>query len=216
MEIKVMKNIMYANERLARENRKFFRENRITAVNVMASPGAGKTSIILKVIENLKNELGISVIEGDIASSIDAEKIDRLGIPVVQINTCGGCHLDANMIMEAAKGISFKGNSLLFIENVGNLVCPSTFDLGEEIKMLIASVPEGHDKPYKYISMFDAADVVVLNKTDTLSCIDFDMDAFYKGVRALNTRAPIFPVSCRTGEGLGDFLEWLREKAGGK
>jgi len=212
MEIKVLRNIMYANDRLARENRRFFNRNEVTAVNIMASPGAGKTSTILKIIENLNNYLHISVIEGDIASSIDAEKIDKLRLPVVQINTGGGCHLDANMIKEAIEDIDFHGDSLLLIENVGNLVCPSSFDLGEDIKMVIASVPEGHDKPYKYISMFEAADVIVLNKIDIIPYIDFDKDAFIKGVRALNEKAPIFEISCRTGEGINEFCEWLKMK----
>ncbi len=209
MEVKVMKNIMHANDTLANENRLFFNKKEITAVNVMASPGAGKTSLILKVIENLKEDLFIGVIEGDIASSIDAEKIDKLGIPVVQINTGGGCHLDANMIKEAAADIKFNGKTLLFIENVGNLVCPSSFDLGEGIKMVIASVPEGHDKPYKYISMFEAADVIVLNKVDLIPYIDFDKASFYKGIKAINEKVPVFEVSCSTGEGIASFIQWL-------
>lgn len=213
MEIKVLKNIMYANETLAKENRRFFKENKITAVNIMASPGAGKTSLILKIIEILKNDLHISVIEGDIASSIDAEKIDKLKIPVVQINTGGGCHLDANMIKEAVTDLDFRCHSLLLIENVGNLVCPSSFDLGEDIKMVIASVPEGHDKPYKYTSMFEGADVIILNKMDILSHIDFDRDAFFEGIKVLNEKAPIFEISCSTGEGIKGFIEWLRKKA---
>jgi len=210
MKIKVMKNIMDENQKLAEENRRFFESKKVTVFNVMASPGAGKTSIILKVIEALKDEMDISVVEGDIASSIDAEKIEKYGIPVVQINTGGGCHLDANMIKAVTEELEIKDHSLLFIENVGNLVCPSAFDLGEGIKMVIASVPEGHDKPYKYISMFEAADVVILNKSDLIPYIDFDLDSFCKGVRALNDKAPIFTVSCRTGEGIVDFIDWIR------
>jgi len=198
MEVKIMKNIMHANEKLANENREFFKQNHITVINIMASPGAGKTSVILEIIEAFKNEISIGVIEGDIASSIDAEKIEKAGIPVVQINTSGGCHLDANMIKLAVQDLKLKENSLLFIENVGNLVCPSSFDLGESIKMVIASVPEGHDKPHKYISMFEAADVIVLNKTDLLPYIDFDKDSFYKGIRVLNELVPVFEISCST------------------
>lgn len=212
MEVKVMKNIMHANERLAYENRELFNQNHITVFNIMASPGAGKTSVILKIIEALKEVTAIGVIEGDIASSIDAEKIEKAGIPVVQINTSGGCHLDANMIRLAVQDLKLKKNSLLFIENVGNLVCPSAFDLGENIKMVIASVPEGHDKPHKYISMFEAADVVVLNKTDLLPYIDFDKDSFYKGIRLLNENVPVFEISCRTQDGIKALLSWIKDR----
>lgn len=213
MEIKVFKDIMGANQQLADDNRAYFKENKIIAVNTMASPGSGKTSLILKVIEKLKNEMGISVIEGDIASSIDAEKIDSLGIQVVQINTGGGCHLDANMIKTVVQDMNLKKGSVLFIENVGNLVCPSSFDLGEGVRLVIASVPEGHDKPYKYVSMFETADVIVLNKVDLMPYIDFDRDSFYKGVKALNEKAPVFEISCRTGEGIPEFIDWLKNKS---
>ncbi|HEX9063094.1 MAG TPA: hydrogenase nickel incorporation protein HypB [Clostridia bacterium] len=213
MEIKIMKNVMHANSQLAEKNRTYFDNNKITAVNIMASPGAGKTSTILKVIETLNGKVGVSVIEGDIASSIDAEKIDKLGIPVVQINTGGGCHLDANMIHEAVTSLNLKESSILFIENVGNLVCPSSFDLGEGIKLVIASVPEGHDKPYKYVSMFQEADVIILNKKDLAPYINFDRDSFYRGVRAVNENAPVFEISCTTGEGVNEFVQWIIEKA---
>lgn len=209
MEVKVMKNIMHANDKLARENRQYFRKKGIKSVNIMASPGSGKTSIILKLIEAFGDKVNVAVVEGDIASSIDAEKIDRLGKPVIQINTGGGCHLDANMIKEAVESLNMKNNTILFIENVGNLVCPSSFDLGEDIKMVIASVPEGHDKPYKYTSMFELADVIVLNKTDLMPYIDFDRDSFYKGVRALNEKTEIFEISCKTGEGIDQLAQWM-------
>jgi len=212
MEIKIMKNIMDANMKLAEENRRFFKSRGITAINIMASPGAGKTSVILKIIEHLKYHFGISVIEGDIASSIDADKIDKLGIPVVQINTGGGCHLDANMIKTVVQDLKLADNSILLIENVGNLVCPSTFDLGEKIKMIIASVPEGHDKPFKYTSMFEQADVIILNKVDLMPYIDFDKESFYKGIRALNERVQVFEVSCRTNDGIIEMMEWVKNK----
>ncbi len=209
MEIKVMKNIMHANQKLAEENRNFFLAKKIKSVNIMASPGSGKTSTILKLMEAFGEKVDVAVIEGDIASSIDAEKIDKLGIPVIQINTGGGCHLDANMIKIAVESLNLKDGSILFIENVGNLVCPSSFDLGEGIKMVIASVPEGHDKPYKYTSMFEAADIVVLNKTDLMPYIDFDRDSFYKGVKALNEKAEIIEISCKTGEGIERLAKWM-------
>jgi hydrogenase nickel incorporation protein HypB len=209
MEIKVMKNIMHANDKLAQENRDYFEGRGIKAVNIMASPGSGKTSTILKLIEAFGDRAHVAVVEGDIASSIDAEKIDKLGNPVIQINTGGGCHLDANMIKAAVESLRLKDDTILFIENVGNLVCPSSFDLGEGIKMVIASVPEGHDKPYKYTSMFELADIVVLNKTDLMPYIDFDRDSFYKGVKALNEKAEIIEVSCKTGEGVNELADWL-------
>lgn len=209
MEVKVMKNIMDANQKLAEENRQSFGTKGILAVNIMASPGSGKTSVILKLIEAFGDKANVAVIEGDIASSIDAEKIDKLGNPVIQINTGGGCHLDANMIKSAAESLNLKDSTILFIENVGNLVCPSSFDLGEGIKMVIASVPEGHDKPYKYTSMFEAADIVVLNKTDLMPYIDFDKDSFYKGVQALNEKAEIIEISCKTGEGIEKLAKWM-------
>ncbi|HEY9060022.1 MAG TPA: hydrogenase nickel incorporation protein HypB [Pseudobacteroides sp.] len=212
MEIKVLKNIMHANQQIAEDNRKSFSEKHITVINVMASPGAGKTSTILKIIDTLKDKVGLGVIEGDIASSIDAEKVDALGIPVIQINTGGGCHLDANMIKTVMPDLKIQDNSIVFIENVGNLVCPSTFDLGESIKMVIASVPEGHDKPFKYTSMFEAADIIVLNKTDLMPYIDFDKDMFYKGVQALSQKATVIEVSCRTGEGVDSLVDWLIER----
>jgi hydrogenase nickel incorporation protein HypB len=213
VEIKVMKNIMDSNNKVANANKALFREKHISAINIMASPGAGKTSIIVKMIEMLGNELKFSVIEGDIASSIDAQKIHSMGIPVVQINTGGGCHLDANMIHTVATGQTDFDNSVLFIENVGNLVCPSSFNLGENAKMVIASVPEGHDKPYKYTSMFEAAHVIVLNKIDLIPYIDFDRQYFYRGISAINSKAPVFEVSCSTGEGLDRLAEWIRQKA---
>ncbi len=209
MEIKVMKNIMHANAKLADENRDFFNSRGIKAVNIMASPGSGKTSTILKLIAAFGDKANVAVVEGDIASSIDAEKIDKLGNPVVQINTGGGCHLDANMIKSAVESLNLKDGSFLFIENVGNLVCPSSFDLGEGIKMVIASVPEGHDKPYKYTSMFEAADIVVLNKMDLIPYIDFDRDSFYKGVKALNEKTEIIEISCKTGEGIEKLAQWM-------
>lgn len=209
MEIRVMKNIFEANQKTADENRLHFKERKITAVNVMASPGAGKTSLILKIAEAMKDKVDIRVIEGDIASSIDSEIMERQGIPVIQINTGGGCHLDAYMIKQVEEDLGVKERSLLFIENVGNLVCPSEFDLGEGVRMVIASVPEGHDKPYKYVSMFESADVVVLNKTDLLPYVNFDRESFYRGIKALNPRAPVFEVSCTTGEGVRELLGWL-------
>jgi len=197
MEVKIMKNIMSSNENIASENRRYFKDNGICVINIMASPGAGKTSIITKMIDKMRNDYDFFVIEGDIASSIDAEKIKLLDIPVLQINTGGGCHLDANMIKVAVSELNPSKNSILLIENVGNLICPSAFDLGENLKLVIASIPEGYDKPYKYTSMFEAADIVILNKMDLLNYFDFDLGKFSKGVKALNNSIPIFKLSCK-------------------
>lgn len=205
MEIRLMKKIMGSNSEIAEENRKRFAERHVSVINIMASPGAGKTSVILGLLDALREKTNTAVIEGDIASSIDAEKVQAIGVPVVQINTGGGCHLDANVIREAADDLQTR-DGLLFIENVGNLICPSSFDLGETLRVVIASVPEGHDKPYKYLAMFESADIVVLNKVDLIDYIDFDKDAFYKGVAAINTKqAPIIEVSCRTKHGLQEL-----------
>ncbi len=209
MKIKIVKNILDANDQMALENKKIFDEAGVVAINIMASPGAGKTSLILKTIDLVG--LPVAVVEGDIASTFDAEKVSAKKVPVVQINTGGACHLDAAMIRKAVKKLSLKGARILFVENVGNLVCPAEFKLGESAKVVVASVPEGDDKPYKYPGMFSAATAVVLNKIDTLPVIDFDMRRFKKGVHAVNVGAPIFEVSCKTGEGLGNWIEWLRK-----
>jgi hydrogenase nickel incorporation protein HypB len=209
MQIKLMKKIMGSNAEIAEENRSRFHDAHVTAINVMASPGAGKTSVILALLEIFGAAVTTAVIEGDIASSIDAEKIEARGIPVVQINTGGGCHLDANVIRDAANELDVH-DGVLFIENVGNLVCPSAFDLGEALRMVVASVPEGHDKPFKYLAMFESADVIVLNKVDLIDYIDFDKKLFYQGIAAINTKqAPVFEVSCRTQRGLPELAEYL-------
>ena len=212
MKIKVLKNIMDLNNVVSKENRQKFADEGIFVVNVLASPGAGKTSILMKVIESINNEIDIFILEGDISSKIDATKIKAKGIPVMQINTGGGCHLDANMIKISKEDLNPSTNSIFFIENVGNLICPSGFDLGENIKLLIASVPEGHDKPYKYTSMFEAADVIILNKIDLLPYIDFDKESFYRGINALKPNIPVFELSCKTGEGIESFVSWLKDK----
>jgi len=210
MEIRIMKGIMDANGEIATQNRTYFAERNITVINVLASPGAGKTTLIMAICNYLKDKRKVYVVEGDIASSIDAEKLDQMGVSVVQINTGGGCHLDANMLREAMKVLNPEDGSIVLIENVGNLVCPAAFDLGDSKRLLIASVPEGHDKPYKYISMFSYADAVVLSKVDLLPYIDFDMDNFEAGVKALVPDVPIFKLSCKTGEGLDEFFDWLK------
>ncbi len=209
MKINVVKNILDANEQMAAENKLLFEKQGIVAVNIMASPGAGKTSLILRTIEGLGEP--IAVIEGDIASTFDAEKVGEKQVPVVQINTGGACHLDAAMIKTSLKKLSIDKAKYLFIENVGNLVCPAEFVLGEKVRVLVASVPEGDDKPFKYPGMFSTVQAVVLNKMDVLPYIDFNVARFMEGVAAVNPKAPVFQVSCRTKEGLEDWIDWLKK-----
>jgi hydrogenase nickel incorporation protein HypB len=211
MKIEVVKNILDANDQIAYLNREAFDSLDVIAINIMASPGAGKTSLILKTAELLN--LPIAVIEGDVASTIDSEKIASKGISVVQINTGGTCHLDAPMVKEALKRIKLEGIKFLFIENVGNLICPASFELGEHLKVAVSSVPEGDDKPYKYPGLFSKVSAVVLNKIDILPYIDFNMEYFQNGVKALNPKAQIFPLSCKTGEGLDKWIKWLESEA---
>ena len=207
--VPVVEKILNANDRIAVENRKLLDEHGVVSVNVMASPGAGKTSLILHSIEALRGRLRVGVIEGDVAGHVDADKVAESGTPVVQINTGGGCHLDAPQVQSALERLPLDKIDLLFIENVGNLICPTDFALGEHVNILIANVPEGHDKPIKYPGMFTTVDALVLNKVDLMPYIDFDLGAFRTAVRALNADAPLFQVSCKTGQGIEAWAEWL-------
>lgn len=195
MKVQVVKDILSANEQIAQENRRLFDEKGIFVLNIMAAPGAGKTRLIERTIEALRDRLHIGVIDGDVASTIDADRIARLGIPAVQINTGGACHLDANMVRVALPRLPLDETDLLLIENVGNLICPTGFALGEHLKVMISSTPEGDDKPYKYPGMFSAVDVLVLNKVDLLPLLEFDLDYFRRGVEALNPDVAFFPLS---------------------
>jgi hydrogenase nickel incorporation protein HypB len=209
MEIKVVKDILGANEQIAERNRQLFDSNKVFAVNMMSSPGAGKTSLILETIKRLKGKTRVGVVEGDISSSLDAEAIGKEGVPVVQINTGGECHLDANMTSTALGSLPLKDIELLLIENVGNLVCPAEFALGEHKKVLISSTPEGDDKPFKYPLMFHLVDVVLINKIDLLPYLKFNAEAFSRAVKGINQKVEIFPVSCTTGEGIEKWVSWL-------
>jgi hydrogenase nickel incorporation protein HypB len=212
MKIAVQQRILSANDAVATENRRRLDGAGVLAVNLMASPGAGKTSLILATAARLPYGMRPGVIEGDLASRIDADKVAAHGIPVTQINTGGGCHLDAPMVRSALDQLPLADISVLFIENVGNLVCPAEFDLGAHLAAVVASSPEGHDKPYKYPGIFARADVVILNKSDLLGVFEFDLPGFQQGVRLVNPDAPVFVLSCRTGEGLDAWLEWLLER----
>ncbi len=209
MKIPILENILSANDRLAAENQKLLTKKGILAVNIMSSPGAGKTSLILRTIEALGEEVRIGVVEGDVASRVDADTIESLGVPVVQINTGGTCHLDANMVRGSLDQLPLDHIELLLIENVGNLICPTDFALGEAVKVMIPSIPEGDDKPYKYPAMFAAVDAIIVNKVDLLPYLDFDLAAFRKLVTGLNPGVQVFEVSCKTGEGIEAWADWL-------
>lgn len=212
MQIEMKQPILDKNDKLADELRQRFADNHVYVIDLLASPGSGKTSTILATIEALRDEFNIAVIEGDIASSVDAEKIKNQGTAAVQINTGGACHLESAMIKRAIDVLDLERLDLIIIENVGNLVCPTDFDLGENMKVMILSVPEGHDKPLKYPGVFQAADAVILNKVDTAPMFNFDRAAFDESVQQLNPQAPIFPIAATTGEGVETWATWLAER----
>ena len=202
-------NILEKNDAYARQNREYCQKNSILSLNLVSSPGAGKTSLLVKTINALKSDQTINVIEGDQHTSNDAEKIRATGVKAIQLNTGKGCHLEAHSIGHAINDLELAHHSLLFIENVGNLVCPSEFDLGEHAKVLILSVTEGEDKPLKYPHMFRAASVLIINKIDLLPYVDFDMTSCIEFARQVNPSIEIISVSVKTGEGLPLWLEWI-------
>lgn len=211
--VEIVKRILDSNDLLAGLNQKMLDDHQVFGINVMASPGAGKTTFILQTITKLPKNLRLGVIEGDTAPvTIDADKITAAGMPAVQINTGGDCHLDANMVGLALNELDLDEIDLLLIENVGNLVCPAGFALGNHANILIASVPEGDDKPYKYPNIYRDIDVLIINKIDLLPYIDFRMDYFREGVEMLNPGLKTFAVSSKTGEGFENWIEWLQEK----
>lgn len=212
MQIDMKQPILDKNDRLAAENRALFAKKKVFVLNILASPGSGKTSTILATIEALRDEFNIAVIEGDIASSVDSEKIKAQGIAAVQINTGGACHLESDMIKRAISVLDLDNLDLILMENVGNLVCPTDFDLGENAKVMILSVPEGDDKPLKYPGIFQVAQAIVLNKVDTMPVFDFNQDAFTEHVKQLNPTAPIFPLSATSGTGVEAWASWLAER----
>ena len=201
--------ILDKNDRIAAENRELLQQKNVYVVDLLASPGAGKTSTIKATINALRDRYNIAVIEGDIAGNVDAVRIKEMGIPAVQINTGGSCHLESHMIKQALDVLDLDAIDLIIVENVGNLVCPTDFYLGENTKVMILSVPEGDDKPIKYPGIFQAAKAIILNKVDTLPVFDFDMDAFNERVNNLNPQAPVFPIAATKGEGVEAWVEWL-------
>ncbi len=211
MKISVVKNILEANERIARENRALFDAKGLFVINLMSSPGAGKTSLLERTIDTLKDELNIGVIEGDIQSSQDAERIAQKGVSVVQINTGGACHLDGNMIRDTFAALELDALDLLVVENVGNLVCPAEFNVGEDQKVMILSVTEGEDKPAKYPLMFRESKVLLINKTDLLPYLDCSLETLRQEALKVNPGLDVFEVSCKTGQGLDGWCRWLKE-----
>jgi hydrogenase nickel incorporation protein HypB len=209
--ILVVEKILSANDRIAAENRSIFDAAGIKTFNLMASPGAGKTSLIEQTVKRLLPSMNLAVIDGDIATNLDADRAKAAGAVAVQINTGGDCHLDAVMLNSALKQMDLIGISLIIVENVGNLVCPASFQLGTHKSVLIASIPEGDDKPYKYPVMYRGVDALVINKIDLLPYVEFNMDFFRKGVEILNPGLITFPLSCKTGEGLEAWIGWIRE-----
>ncbi|MFD0702944.1 hydrogenase accessory protein HypB [Slackia equolifaciens] len=212
MKIDLHQPILDKNDRIASENRDLFKEKRVFVLDLLASPGSGKTSTILATIEALRDEFNIAVIEGDIASNVDAERISAQGIAAVQINTGGACHLESDMIRRAVNALDLDSLDLIIVENVGNLVCPTDFDLGEGAKVMILSVPEGDDKPLKYPGVFQVAEAIILNKVDTMSVFNFNEQAFRDAVEQLNPKAPIFPIAATKGQGVDAWADWLRAK----
>jgi len=208
--VRIEADILGKNNAYAAANRRWFADHAVLALNLVSSPGSGKTALLTRTLEALKGELPAAVIEGDQQTANDAERIRATGVKALQINTGKGCHLDAHMVGHALEALQPAEGSLLFIENVGNLVCPAAFDLGEAHKVVILSVTEGEDKPLKYPDMFHAADLMLLNKTDLLPYLDFDVERCLEYARRVNPRIRVLPVSARSGEGMEDWYRWLR------
>ncbi len=211
-KIDVEAKILKANEEVAKENKEIFRKNNVFVVNIMSAPGAGKTSVLEETIKHLRNKLKIAVIEGDLQTRIDADRIKALGVPAYQITTGNVCHLDARMVHNALHDFKFDGFDVLFIENVGNLVCPAEFYLGEDLRVMVYSVVEGVDKPKKYPLMFHEVEVVLLNKIDLLPYAGVEIEELKKNVLNVNPLAKIFLISCRTGEGIAEWVKWLEDR----
>lgn len=212
MEIKIMKNILDRNQNKANEVRDLLHEKKVVMLNLISSPGAGKTSLLEQTCEEMSSRHRLAVIEGDVTTDRDARRLARFNIPVVVINTEGGCHLDSHSISKVLPEFDLENIDLLFVENVGNLICPTQFDLGEEFKIAVVSTTEGDDKPGKYPMLFREAEVVVLNKTDLIPYTNFNPGSFRKDLRLINARVPLFEVSCTKGTGLKSWYDWLESK----
>jgi len=209
VKIPVVKDILEVNERIALENKELFDKHKVLVINLMGSPGSGKTSLLELTISALKEKLSIGVIEGDIQSMLDAERINKYGIQIVQINTYGACHLDGNMIRDALPSLNLEKLDLLMVENVGNLVCPAEFKIGEDYKVMILSMPEGDDKPIKYPLMFQESSVLLINKIDLAPYLGVSIERIKNESFRVNPRLAIFPISCRTKQGLEPWFDWI-------
>lgn len=212
MKIEVIENVMQYNKEEAEINRNLFKKNKVLVINLLSAPGAGKTSLIIETIKKIGKNLNLGVIEGDISSTYDAEKIKGFINNIIQINTGGTCHLNASMVAKAIEKLDLSRLDIIFIENVGNLICPVGFDLGEDFKVLLSSVSEGDDKPVKYPRAFIKADIVVLNKIDMLDFSDFNYDFFESKVKELNPKTDILKISCKNGTGLDNWIKWIKSK----
>ena len=214
-QIKVLQKVLASNDALAQSHRKIFDQNSVTVINLMSAPGSGKTSLLEQTIERRKfDKKKIFIIEGDIKGDLDAQRVMKKGVDSIQINTQGACHLDGFMLSQVLPKIDLKKIDLLFIENVGNLVCPAEFDLGAHYNVMILSTPEGSDKPVKYPLMFSKADLLIINKIDLLPYVKFDYNALVESLKKLNPKLKLIKLSCQTGEGLADWLDWLNSKLG--
>lgn len=211
--ITIERKVLEKNDEIARQNRELLARHGILALNMVSSPGAGKTSILERMLERIKDRVPVAVIEGDVQTDLDARRVARYGVPAVQIVTRGGCHLEANLVRDALAGLTLAGITILVIENVGNLVCPSNYDLGEAFKVVVASTTEGDDKPLKYPAMFRNASVLIINKIDLLPYIASNVDTLQSNALAINPALTVFRTSCTTGEGVGAWCDWLVAKA---
>jgi hydrogenase nickel incorporation protein HypB len=207
--VTVERKILKKNDEVARENRKIFTDHHLFTINMLSSPGSGKTTLLEKTLSRLPGNIKCAVIEGDVQTDNDARRIEKFNIPVVQIVTNGGCHLEAKLIQDALDNFKLDDISILIIENVGNLVCPANYDLGEEKKVVLVSTTEGDDKPLKYPTMFRVSDILVINKIDLLPYVDFSLEQVRRNALQINPDLEIFEVSCKSGEGLSQWMEWL-------
>jgi len=212
MKIPVVQKVLEANERIAQENRRLFEEMKVLVINLVSGPGAGKTTLLERTLEALKEEYRFGIIEGDIQSTRDSERIASAGVPVVQINTGGACHLDGNMIREAIGELALGALDVLVVENVGNLVCPVEFDIGEDFKVMLLSLPEGDDKPVKYPLIFHESSLLLINKMDLLPYVECDIEKIREESLKINPHLGIMEISCKTGEGLSAWFSWLKSR----
>jgi hydrogenase nickel incorporation protein HypB len=210
--VTVERKVLEKNDELALQNRKVFQQHGLFVVNIVSSPGSGKTSILERTLEHLKNKIHVAVIEGDVQTDFDAQRVATFGVPVVQIVTNGGCHLDAKLVQDALSHIDLKGVQLLVIENVGNLVCPANYDLGEHVKVVVASTTEGDDKPLKYPTMFRNASVLLINKIDLLPYVNCNLTELKTNAFKINPKLNVFETSCTTHEGIAEWCHWLEKQ----